>query len=103
MDKVTHIILVTDPSKKGTQVISTIKKVADDLIMYKEIGVIINRFNDESFKEHIDTGDIPVLAYIPDDRELSLFDVQGRSILELPDNSNLAVGVKTALKALGIL
>ena len=103
MDKVTHIILVTDPSKKGTQVIKTIKKVADDLIMYKEIGVIINRFNDESFKEQIDTGDIPVLAYIPDDRELSLFDVQGRSILELPDNSNLAVGVKTAFKALGIL
>jgi CO dehydrogenase maturation factor len=103
MDRVTHIVLVTDSSKKGTQVIKTIKKVADELIMYEEIGVIINRLSDESYKEQINTGDIPVLAYIPDDRELSRFDVEGRSIMELPDSSKLVTGVKKALGALGLL
>ena len=34
MEKVTHLVLITDPSRKGTQVISTIKKVADELVMY---------------------------------------------------------------------
>ena len=43
MEKVTHLMLVTDQSKKGAQVIGTIKKVADELIGYDRIGVIVNR------------------------------------------------------------
>ena len=34
MEKVTHLLLITDQSKKGAQVISTIKEVADELIEY---------------------------------------------------------------------
>lgn len=103
MEKVTHLLLVTDPSKKGTQVIQTIKKVADELVMYKDIGAIVNRLNDESLKEYLNTGEIPVLAYIPDDKELAVFDIQGRSVLELPDNSNLVIGVKTVLETMGLI
>ncbi len=103
MEKVTHMLLVTDPSKKGTQVIQTIKKVADELVMYKEICAIVNRLNDESLKEYINTGEIPVLAYIPDDKELALSDVQGKSVMELPDNSNMVIGVKTALETIGLI
>ena len=33
MEKVTHLVLITDPSRKGTQVIDTIKRVADELVM----------------------------------------------------------------------
>lgn len=102
MERVTHLLLVTDPSKKGTQVIQTIKKVADGLVMYRELGAIVNRFNDESLKEHICTGEIPVLAYIPDDSLLARFDVLGRSVMELPEDSELVKGVQTALEAMGI-
>ena len=38
MEKVTHLVLVSDQSKKGIQVINTIKGVADDLIEYEKIG-----------------------------------------------------------------
>ena len=41
MDQVTHLILITDQSKKGGQVIGTIKQVADELIAYDRIGVIV--------------------------------------------------------------
>jgi CO dehydrogenase maturation factor len=34
MEKVTHLLLVTDASKKGCQVVQTIKKVADELGKY---------------------------------------------------------------------
>ncbi len=103
MEKVTHLFLVTDPSKKGTQVIQTIKKVADELVMYRKLGVIVNRFNDESLKKYMNTGDLPVLAYIPDDKELALFDAQGKNVMELPDSSNLVIGVHKALEALEII
>lgn len=36
-------MLVTDASKKGCQVVKTIKNVADELVMYEKAGVIVNR------------------------------------------------------------
>ena len=48
MEKVTHLVLITDTSRKGTQVVQTIRKVADELVMYEQAGVIINRVPDES-------------------------------------------------------
>ncbi|MEG1384688.1 MAG: AAA family ATPase [Oscillospiraceae bacterium] len=103
MEKITHLLLVTDPSKKGTQVIQTIKRVADELIMYEKVGAVINRITDMSLVEYIDTGDIPVLAYIEDDRNLSSFDIKGESVVGLPDDSNIVNGVRMALKRIEIL
>lgn len=102
MEKVTHMLLVSDPSKKGTTVIQTIKKVADELVMYQKIGAIINRVEDESELQYLDTGEIPVLAYIKEDKQLRLSDVRGDSVLELPDDSNLVKGVRQALEAIGV-
>ncbi len=102
MEKVTHMLLVSDPSKKGTNVIQTIKKVADELVMYREIGVIINRLGEEGQKQYIDTGDLPILAYIPEDKVLQLADIKGESVMNLPDDSNLVKGVQEALDTIGI-
>ncbi|EJW90207.1 cobyrinic acid ac-diamide synthase, partial [gut metagenome] len=74
MEKVTHLILVTDPCKRGMKVIQTIKNVAQELTMFQKCGVIVNRFNDDNLKQYLDVGDVDVLAYIPDDPELALAD-----------------------------
>ena len=103
MEKVTHLLLVTDPSKKGCQVINTIKSVADDLVMYEKIGAIVNRMADESLKDYIDTNGIEVLSYIGDDKNLSMFDIQGENIFNLPEESNVVVGVKQALEKIEVL
>ena len=103
MEKVTHLLLITDASKKGTQVISTIKSVADELVMYKKIGAIVNRIPDESVIPHIDTNGIPVLSYIPTDSNLAIYDIEGKNITKLPDNSNVVEGAKKALVEMEIL
>lgn len=103
MEKVTHLLLITDASKKGTQVISTIKSVADELVMYEKIGAIVNRLPDESLIDYINTNDIPVLAYITNDTNLAIYDIEGKNIINLPDNSNVVAGVKQALAKIGIL
>ncbi|MGL6014815.1 MAG: AAA family ATPase [Selenomonadaceae bacterium] len=103
MEKVSHLILITDLSKKGTQVIQTIKKVADSLQMHDEAGAIVNRIGDMSLVEFVDTGDVPILAYIEDDNNLALFDIKGKSVFNLPDDSNIVAGAKAALKKLNIL
>ena len=94
---------LADPSKKGCQVINTIKSVADDLVMYEKIGAIVNRMADESLKDYIDTNGIEVLSYIGDDKNLSMFDIQGENIFNLPEESNVVVGVKQALEKIEVL
>lgn len=103
MEKVTHLLLVSDASKKGTQVISTIKSVADELVMYEKIGVIINRLPDESVIPYINTNAIPVLSYIQNDSNLAVFDIEGKNITTLPDDSNIVKGVKEALEKIDII
>ena len=103
MEKVTHLLLITDASKKGTQVISTIKGVADELVMYKKIGAIVNRLPDESIIPLIDTNGIPVLSYIENDKNLAIYDIEGKNITELPEDSNVVKGVREALEKLEIL
>ncbi len=103
MEKVSHLLLITDASKKGTQVISTIKSVADELVMYKKIGAIINRIPDESVIPYIDTNGIPVLSYIPTDSNLAIYDIEGKDITKLPDDSNVVEGARKALVEMEIL
>lgn len=103
MEKVTHLLLITDPSKKGCQVINTIKSVADELVMYEKIGAIVNRMADLSLKEYINTNGIKILSCILEDKNLSMFDIQGENIFNLPENSNVVKGAKEALEKIGVL
>jgi len=109
MEKVTHLFLVTDSSKKGTQVIQTIKKVADELVMYEKTGVIANRIPaengeiPESIKESMDTGNIPVLTYIPSDAALAEYDLKGENVFYLPKTAPIVKGVRTALRELDLI
>lgn len=103
MEKVTHLLLVSDTSRKGTQVIQTIHDVAAELVMYEKTGVIINRMADESAKEYIDTGEIPILSYILADRNLTAFDLTGRDVFDMPGDSEIVKGARRALEAIGVL
>lgn len=103
MEKVTHLILITDPSKKGCGVISTVKEVADSLVVYEKIGAIVNRIPDESVIPLINTGEIPVLSYIMSDKNLAAFDIEGKNVLELSGDSPIVCGVRRALEKLEII
>ena len=102
MEKVTHLLLITDQSRKGYQVIDTIKRVADELVMYERCGVIINRATRPELVTDPDIAGAPVLAVIEADAQQSRNDVQGRSVFELPDDSNVMKGARQALSELDI-
>ena len=71
--------------------------------MYEKIGAIVNRIPDESVISHINTGDIPVLSYIKTDSNLAIFDIEGKDITSLPDDSQIVTGVEKALREIEIL
>ena len=103
MEKVTHLVLVSDQSKKGIQVINTIKGVADDLIEYEKIGAVINRMTNPELADLIEIPGVDVIAKIPADTEFAANDIRGRSVMQLPDDDALLLGAKEALKNMGIL
>lgn len=103
MEKVTHLLLVTDASKKGCQVIQTIKKVADELVMYEKIGVIANRIPGNEVTEMMDLGGLPLFAAIESDEELAACDMKGENVFYLPDDAKIVVGAKSALEAMELI
>ena len=103
MEEVTHLVLITDPSRKGTQVIDTIKKVADELVMYDRCGAIVNRVADPSMIPYIHVEGTEILSIIPSDSDHAANDIQGRSVFDLPENSPVMQGAREALKKLEIL
>jgi CO dehydrogenase maturation factor len=103
MEKVTHLILVTDPSRKGTQVVQTIKRVADEMVMYERCGAVINRVSDPDALPYIKIEDIPVLAVIADDKAHAANDIKGLSVFDLPQDAPVMIGAEEALTKLEIL
>lgn len=103
MEKVTHLLLITDSSKKGTQVVRTVKSVADELVMYDKVGAIVNRLPNMGVKEYIDLGDIPVLSYILSDASLAEFDLKGENVFYLDDDAPIVQGGREALTKIGII
>ena len=103
LEKVTHLIFVTDASRRGTQVIRTVRRVADELVMYEQCGAVVNRLTDESDLALVDVGDIPILAVIGEDPAQIEFDILGRNVFDLPAGAEILRGTEAALEKLGIL
>lgn len=103
MEKVTHLLLVTDASKKGCQVVQTIKSVADNLVMYEKVGVIANRIPSEEIAAQIDVGQLDLLSAITSDDNLALCDMKGENVFYLDDNSKIVQGTKIALEKMGLI
>lgn len=103
MEKVTHLLIVSDASKKGIQIIETINRVAKELVNYDEVGVVFNRLPGLGISQHLDAGEAPVLAYIPTDEALVASDIRGENIMLLPESAPIVQGAREALTKLNIL
>lgn len=105
MEKVTHLVLVSDASRKGLNVIQTIHCVANQLCMYEKTGVILNRVKNDSIKQLIQVENLPVFGYLPEDETLAMCDIEGKSLVQLDGNTsgNLLTTLREALIQADIL
>lgn len=103
MEKVTHLVLISDPSRKGTQVIDTIRHVADELVMYEKTGAIINRFPDDADRQFIHLENTDILAFIGEDKTHASNDMRGLTVFDLPGDAPVITGAREALRRLGLI
>jgi len=97
MDNITHLLLVSDASRKGINVIKTIAGVAGGLISNARVGVMLNRLTGSNELKMVDLDGMPLLACLEEDSQIRSFDIQGRSLLEL--DSRTAVELEKGLRA----
>lgn len=103
MEKVTHLLLVSDPSKKGLDVVRTIDDVAKELVMYDRAGVIVNRVPESIDISIIDTRGIELLSCISNDSSLAEYDILGKNVSALPDEALIVKGAKEALVKMEVI
>ncbi|MCL2114807.1 MAG: AAA family ATPase [Methanobrevibacter sp.] len=95
------MLVVSDSSKRGLQTASRVGTLAKDLeISFKNLYLILNRVKSENKEELIikakETA-IELVGIIPDDKDIAEFDLKGRPLIQLPDDSKPVIAVKKIL------
>ena len=100
MERVSHLILVSDASKKGLNVVQTIKDVSDKAIEYEQVGLIVNRLRGQNEMDSLNVpSELNCLGWVPEDDAIRSCDIQGESILAAPDSQ----AIDAAKKCLSML
>ena len=103
MEKVTHLLCVSDQSRKGIQIISTIKEVSDKLASADKVGAVLNRVLLPERITETEIGGVPLIAVIPPDPAHAENDIEGKSVFDLPDDSVILAGARKILQKMGLL
>ena len=103
MEKVTHLLCVSDQSRKGIQIISTIKEVSDKLASADKVGAVLNRVLLPERITEDEIGGVPLIAVIPPDPAHAENDIEGKSVFDLPDDSTILAGARKILEKMQIL
>ncbi|MEE4241130.1 MAG: AAA family ATPase [Desulfopila sp.] len=100
--KVDILYLVTDYSLRGLRAVKRIYSMLDSLkLNIGSLGIVVTRGPEqlgEAFKKEIEEIGLPVVAVVPDDHALLEFDMERRSLLELPDDSPSVIAVEKMLQ-----
>ena len=86
------MLVVTDKSKRGILTAQRIGQLAEELeIKFQELFLVLNRVNTENEEEVLkkakETG-LEMVGVIYEDDEVTQYDIEGRPLVELPDESN---------------
>ncbi len=103
MEKVTHLVLVSDQSKKGIQVTKTIQDVSDEAINYESSGLILNKIRSQEEANSISIPEeLTRIGWIPETDDIRRFDMEGRSVLEMPE-SEMVIAVQSCMEKMGVI
>lgn len=96
------LFLVSDHSMKGVQSGARIAELARDLELdIKTVGFIVNRVHgeiDPLVRQKVEAAGQAILGVIPEDDLVRRFDLEGRALLDLPDDNPVVKAVQEVLE-----
>lgn len=83
------ILIVSDISLRSIETAKSIKETAKRYTNYKKIGVIVNRVKGDIniILDKLREYDLSLFALIPDDVLITKFDLEGKSLINIPEDS----------------
>ena len=101
--KVDILFLVTDYSLRGLRALRRIHGMLEGLNLdVKELGIVVTRAPkklSEAFLNEVKEIGVPIVGTIPDDPALLEFDMERKSLLDLPDSSLSVLAVENLMDA----
>ena len=107
MQSVDIPVIVSDISNRGLQTASLIKSVIEShnkIIKYKKMGLVLNRVrgDEDQLKGYVEKTGLELFGLIPEDENITLYDMQARPLLDLPEDSAAYRAVKKILSQMNI-
>jgi len=83
------ILIVSDISLRSIETAKSIKETAKKYSNYKKIGVIVNKVKGDItiILDKLQEYDLSLFALIPEDELITKFDLEGRALVRLPEDS----------------
>jgi len=98
------MLVVTDTSKKGILTAQRIEKLSKELdISFKELHLIVNRVKpenkDDVLKKVSETG-LNIIGTVYEDEIVYRYDIEGKPLIDLPDDSSANTAISMIVKDL---
>jgi len=95
IETVDILLIVSDISIRSVETAATISKSAKKFTKYKKFGVILNRVKGDInyIIEKLEDLNLPLLAKIPEDNIITEYELKGKPIIDIPENSRSFLAV----------
>ena len=102
IESVDIILIVTDISLRSVETANSIRNSAKKFTNYKKIGVIINRVKGDIgvILKKLEEFKLTIIGQIPEDPNVFQYDLDGKSIIDLPENSISLLEIKKIVNEL---
>ena len=106
VESVDTLIIISDDSARGARTADSIRQIAEagGVLNTCTIAVVINRIRGETITTNKIREQLigKIIGYIPEDKNISDYDLMDRPLLQLPDDSPSVLAVEKILKRIGL-
>jgi len=106
INKISKLLMVSDATMKGIRTAAYLNNIAKEYGVQEpcKIGLIINRIKEDpgQLAETAQSMGLDIVGFIPEDNNITEFDLVGRPTVGLPDHSPSVMAVRRILRTLGL-
>jgi CO dehydrogenase maturation factor len=104
VEQVDSLVIVTDTSARSLNAAQVIATVAASQKPPPEIGVVINRVREKSslLEKGIQERGLKVWGFVPEDENITRWELEGRPLSQLPENSPSRLAVTEIARRMGL-